>query len=105
MTIVPVILAGGPGTRLWPAASENAPKQFQNFHSGESMLKQTVARLAGDARFSAPIVCGAVQHRDMLARDLAGLALLAVIFEPARRDTAPALSLIHISEPTRLLSI
>ncbi len=92
MTIIPVVLAGGSGTRLWPAARENAPKQFQSFDSTASMLSQTISRLAGDVRFAAPVVCCGSDHRDLLQRDLGDAATTALVFEPARRNTAPAVA-------------
>src|SRR3546814_19760728 len=59
MTIVPVILSGGSGTRLWPVSTANDPKQFQPLLGEDSMFRQTLARAADRTRFSAPIVvCG-----------------------------------------------
>src|SRR3569832_3015026 len=92
MVIIPVILAGGSGTRLWPAARENAPKQFQPLASPGSLLADTLARLGNDARFAAPLICANVAHRGMLTRELATEGKAVLLLEPEIRNTAPAIA-------------
>ncbi len=93
MKIVPVILAGGTGTRLWPRSRTSLPKQFLNLGSERSLLVETVCRFDGDARFSAPLIAGAVEHGFMVARELeaAHIKPLAILAEPEKRNTAPAI--------------
>jgi mannose-1-phosphate guanylyltransferase/mannose-6-phosphate isomerase len=92
MAIIPVILAGGSGTRLWPAARETAPKQFQPLASPDSLLTETLARLRDDARFGPPLVCANVAHREMLTRELAAEGNALLLLEPEKRNTAPAIA-------------
>lgn len=94
-TIVPVILSGGSGTRLWPLSRPENPKQFHDFGDGRTLLQETVARLSGDAAdisFAPPIVIGNVAHEDTIAMQLAdmGLPSAAMILEPMGRNTAAA---------------
>ncbi|HDR9226330.1 TPA: mannose-1-phosphate guanylyltransferase/mannose-6-phosphate isomerase [Burkholderia vietnamiensis] len=95
--VVPVILAGGAGTRLWPMSREQHPKQLTQLVGDESLLESTLRRVRGlSATFelaAAQVVCGDA-HRHITVRQLAASELRAqVIVEPARRDTAPAMTL------------
>ncbi len=94
MDIIPIILAGGSGTRLWPRSRQAMPKQFLNFTSANSLLVDTVLRMSGDARFSAPVVSSAAEHGFLVARELAaaGIQPKAILVEPEKRNTAPAIS-------------
>lgn len=95
LPIVPVILSGGFGTRLWPMSSAAHPKQFLPLVGGVSMFRQTLARVADRAMFAAPlIVCGA-EHVAHVEADLSaeGISDARVIVEPAARNTAPAIAL------------
>ena len=92
-TIVPVILSGGSGTRLWPMSTAARPKQFLALTARETMLQLTAARAHGDA-FAAPIVVANAAHADEVEAQLSGVAEPgAVILEPAGRNTAPAIAL------------
>jgi mannose-1-phosphate guanylyltransferase/mannose-6-phosphate isomerase len=96
--IVPVVLAGGAGTRLWPLSRESFPKQLIDVIGAQSLLQATVARLAGFAarwRVSdAPIVVCGEEHRFIMAEQLRASGVAArLLIEPQRRDTAPALTL------------
>lgn len=93
--IIPIILSGGAGTRLWPVSTNSAPKQFQPLTGKGSMFLQTLDRAIDRSRFAAPvIVCGPahVAHveADLLA---AGVADARIVVEPAARNTAPAIAL------------
>ncbi|MFL9907938.1 sugar phosphate nucleotidyltransferase [Paraburkholderia sp. RL17-337-BIB-A] len=96
--IVPVILAGGSGTRLWPVSRENFPKQLIDVVGSDSLLQATARRMDGfpagwNVDASPIIVCGE-EHRFVIAEQLHENGVDArLIVEPARRDTAPALTL------------
>lgn len=97
--IVPVILSGGSGTRLWPVSTGTAPKQFQPLTGEGSMFLQTLGRAADRTRFAAPlIVCGAA-HVAHVEADLAtaGIEDARIIVEPAARNTAPAIALAALA--------
>src|SRR6202000_1934119 len=96
--IVPVILAGGSGTRLWPVSRENFPKQLIDVVGSDSLLQATARRMDGfPAGWSvdvAPIIVCGEEHRFVIAEQLHENGVDArLIVEPARRDTAPALTL------------
>jgi mannose-1-phosphate guanylyltransferase/mannose-6-phosphate isomerase len=94
--IVPVILSGGSGTRLWPLSRAMYPKQFIRFFDGEgrSLLGSTLERLGPDARFAAPIVVCNNDHRFLVREELARAKLepQAVMLEPVARNTAAAVA-------------
>lgn len=96
--IVPVILSGGSGTRLWPMSRPEKPKQLLALTARETMLQLTAARAHGDA-FSAPIVVANAAHADEVEAQLAavGAAPHALILEPAGRNTAPAIALAALA--------
>lgn len=92
--VLPVILAGGAGTRLWPLSRERYPKQFLPLTGDRTLLQQTLGRLSGLAAAPPVIVCHH-DHRFIVAeqcREL-GAAPGAVVLEPVARNTAPALAL------------
>lgn len=89
--IVPVILSGGAGTRLWPLSIPERPKQFLTFGNKRTLFQETLARVAGTG-FRAPLVIGNHEHRFLIAEQLreAKCKPLAVMLEPCARNTAPA---------------
>jgi len=93
--IIPVILAGGSGSRLWPLSRQHYPKQLLKLFGDKTMLQQTILRLAGLPDLGSPIVVCNVEHRFMVAEQLneIGLSDTAIILEPLARNTAPALAL------------
>ena len=107
MSLQPVILSGGAGTRLWPLSREAHPKQFLPLVGDRSLLQATVRRLDGLADpegdraipLAAPIVVCNEQHRFLVVDQLAaeGRKAAAVILEPAGRNTAPALTLAALA--------
>ncbi len=91
--ILPVILSGGSGTRLWPLSREAYPKQFLPLTGEHTMLQDTWLRVAGVAT-QPPIVVANESHRFVAAEQLqqAGTATTAILLEPAGRNTAPAIA-------------
>jgi mannose-1-phosphate guanylyltransferase / mannose-6-phosphate isomerase len=92
--LVPVILSGGAGTRLWPLSRELYPKQLLPLLGARTMLQETVRRLEGlDA--TAPIVVSNEAHRFLVAEQLReiGCQPRAILLEPRGRNTAPAVAL------------
>jgi mannose-1-phosphate guanylyltransferase/mannose-6-phosphate isomerase len=92
--LVPVLLCGGIGSRLWPVSREAHPKQFLALASELSMLQDTLERTA-TLDSAPPIVLCNESHRFMVAEQLRqqGLSPMAIILEPAGRNTAPAVAL------------
>lgn len=88
--IVPVLMAGGSGTRLWPLSRELYPKQFLRLAGEQTMLQQTVARAAALPSASAPIVVCGDAHRFIVAEQLKAVDGRQIILEPMGRNTAPA---------------
>jgi mannose-1-phosphate guanylyltransferase / mannose-6-phosphate isomerase len=89
--IVPVILSGGSGTRLWPLSRSSYPKQFLNVGGGRSLLQQTSMRTAG-AGFAPPVAVSNEEQRFLIAHHLleAGTPPAKILLEPAPRNTGPA---------------
>jgi mannose-1-phosphate guanylyltransferase/mannose-6-phosphate isomerase len=100
--IIPVILAGGSGTRLWPMSRQHYPKQLLKLFGDRTMLQQTLLRLDGVADLASPIVVCNEEHRFMVAEQLheIGLSKSSIILEPVARNTAPALALAAIHART-----
>jgi mannose-1-phosphate guanylyltransferase/mannose-6-phosphate isomerase len=92
--LIPVILSGGAGTRLWPLSRELHPKQLLPLVSARTMLQETVARLAGVPDLAAPVVVCNDSHRFMVAEQLRELRIpaSAIVLEPLGRNTAPAVA-------------
>ena len=92
--ILPVVLSGGSGTRLWPLSREKYPKQLLPLVGEQSMLQATVLRLEGLAGMAAPLLVCNEEHRFVVAEQVRSLGLQgAVLLEPFGRNTAPALAL------------
>ena len=93
--VVPVVLCGGSGSRLWPLSRESYPKQLLPLVSGTTtMLEDTVQRCATLAPAAAPIVVTNESHRFLLAEQLArsGQGDALIVLEPEGRNTAPAVA-------------
>ena len=100
--IIPVILAGGSGTRLWPLSRKHYPKQLLKLFGDRTMLQQTLLRLQGVPNLAPPIVVCNEEHRFMVAEQLheIGQQKSSIILEPIARNTAPALALAAIHART-----
>lgn len=99
-TLQPVIMAGGSGTRLWPASRQLHPKQFLSLLGEESLLQQTICRLEG-LDYATPLLICNEEHRFLAAEQLrqCGLEDATLLLEPEGRNTAPAIALaaLHLT--------
>ena len=102
-TFVPVVLAGGSGTRLWPLSRALYPKQFLALAGRQTLFQQAVLRLAAltgeGLEAGSPLVVGNDEHRFMLLEQMReiGLGGASLLLEPAGRNTAPALTLAALA--------
>jgi mannose-1-phosphate guanylyltransferase len=105
--IIPVILSGGAGTRLWPMSTPDHPKQFLPLTSDQTMFQLTVARTSGHPAFAPPVIVANARHAALIDEQLAaiGVAPEAVILEPAARNSAPAIALAAAFAPDAVLLI
>ena len=96
--LVPVILAGGSGTRLWPLSRPLYPKQFLSLVGDRSMLQETLRRLQGLTEEPPLILCNE-EHRFIVAEQCrqANAQPASIILEPVARGTAPAVALAALS--------
>jgi len=93
--IVPVILSGGAGTRLWPLSRAARPKQMLALTGAETMLRLTARRVADPARYAPPIVVAPAEQAEAVEAEVSGLGML--ILEPVARNTAPAIALAALN--------
>lgn len=106
--IIPVILSGGSGKRLWPLSRKQHPKQFLPLLGDASMLQETVSRLDGLKNIGKPIVVCNEEHRFLVTEQLQGKDC-TIILEPEAKNTAPAITLaaiyalIEADDPTLLI--
>ena len=93
--LIPLILSGGSGTRLWPVSRRNLPKQFLNLAGQSTLFQQTLARTQTLPDLAAPIVVASDDHRFLAAEQLheAGIDDATIVLEPLARNTAPAIAL------------
>lgn len=93
--LIPLILSGGSGTRLWPVSRKNLPKQFLSLTGKGTLFQQTVARTRLLPGVAAPIVVASDDHRFLAAEQLleSGFEEATIILEPIARNTAPAIAL------------
>ncbi|HVB83460.1 MAG TPA: mannose-1-phosphate guanylyltransferase/mannose-6-phosphate isomerase [Rhodanobacteraceae bacterium] len=101
MKLIPVLLSGGSGTRLWPLSREAYPKQFLPLAGPQTMLQATWARVR-DLGGAAPLVVANEEHRFMVAEQLreTGCTPAALILEPIGRNTAPAIAVAALQALT-----
>jgi mannose-1-phosphate guanylyltransferase/mannose-6-phosphate isomerase len=91
--IIPLIMCGGAGTRLWPASREGRPKQFLRLFGRYSTFQETVHRVCDQSLFGAPIIVTNGQYRFLVAEQLAEIGVAAdILLEPIRRDSAAAIA-------------
>jgi mannose-1-phosphate guanylyltransferase / mannose-6-phosphate isomerase len=91
--IIPLIMCGGAGTRLWPASREVRPKQFLPLFGARSTFQDTLMRVSDATLFERPIVITNVSYRFMVLEQLAEIGIEAdILLEPLRRDSGPAIA-------------
>src|ERR1700731_4784220 len=91
--IIPLIMCGGAGTRLWPASREVRPKQFLPLFGARSTFQDTILRVSDPTLFERPIVITNTAYRFMVLEQLAEIGREAdVLLEPMRRDSGPAIA-------------
>jgi mannose-1-phosphate guanylyltransferase/mannose-1-phosphate guanylyltransferase/mannose-6-phosphate isomerase len=106
--MVPVILSGGAGTRLWPLSTPEWPKQLHVLAGDKTMLQMTAERVSDGSRFNAPIVVTNVEHLEAVSTqlDAIGVQPALTILEPFGRNTAAAIALAALeAEPDALLLV
>src|SRR4026209_1916891 len=97
--LIPVILSGGSGTRLWPLSRELYPKQFLPLVGERAMFQQTALRTAGIPHVEEPIVVCNEAHRFLVAEQLRELGVnpRAILLEPTGRNTEPAVAVAALA--------
>jgi mannose-1-phosphate guanylyltransferase / mannose-6-phosphate isomerase len=91
--IIPLIMCGGAGTRLWPASREVRPKQFLPLFGARSTFQDTILRVSDATLFERPIVITNTAYRFMVLEQLAAIGLEAdILLEPIRLDSGPAIA-------------
>ena len=93
--LIPLILSGGSGTRLWPVSRKNLPKQFLALAGKGTLFQQTLQRTMRLPNVAAPIVVASDDHRFLAADQLLELGIenATIVLEPLARNTAPAIAL------------
>jgi mannose-1-phosphate guanylyltransferase/mannose-6-phosphate isomerase len=93
--LIPLILSGGSGTRLWPVSRRNLPKQFLSLSGDGTLFQQAVTRTQKLPEAMAPIIVASEDHRFLAADQLleAGVQGATIVLEPIARNTAPAIAL------------
>src|SRR4051812_19029111 len=90
--VIPALICGGAGSRLWPVSRESMPKQFIPLVGERSTFQQTVQRVSG-AMFARPIVVTHSDFRFIVAEQLREIGIDAdIVLEPARRNSGPAVA-------------
>jgi mannose-1-phosphate guanylyltransferase / mannose-6-phosphate isomerase len=93
VSLIPVVMCGGAGTRLWPVSRESMPKQFVPLIGDRSTFQQTLGRVSDPTLFARPIVITNADFRFVVAEQLREIGLEAdIVLEPARRDSGPAVA-------------
>lgn len=92
--LIPLILSGGSGTRLWPISRRNLPKQFLSLAGKETLFQQTIQRARGLPDVAAPVVVASDDQRFLAAEQLQELGVegASILLEPTARNTAPAIA-------------
>jgi mannose-1-phosphate guanylyltransferase/mannose-1-phosphate guanylyltransferase/mannose-6-phosphate isomerase len=107
--IIPVLLSGGTGSRLWPLSREACPKQLLSLLGEKTLLQQTALRVSDPAMFTGMMVVANAEHRFAVAEQLRGIGLAdpTIVLEPFGQNTAPAVALAalvaHESDPDAII--
>ena len=95
--IIPVIMCGGAGTRLWPVSRESMPKQFVSLVGPTSTFQQVLTRISDPGLFLRPIIITNAESRFIVAEQLREQGIEAdIVLEPMRRDSGPAVAVAAI---------
>lgn len=109
MQIIPVILSGGAGTRLWPVSRSGHPKQLQELCGLGTLLQQTAKRLPPDSEMLPPVIICNNDQRFIIAEQLreTGIKPSLIVLEPMGRSTAPALTIpaIWTKDPEKTILV
>ena len=97
--IVPVVLCGGSGTRLWPRSRASKPKPFLPLVEDETLFQQALSRCGDPAHFGAPVVVTGAQHAEHVEAQLSVVPEAHVIVEPMAKNTAAAIALAALRLP------
>jgi len=99
LNILPVVLSGGSGTRLWPLSRAEYPKQLLSLSGNKTMLQETIARFDNVCHTSPPIIVCNESHRFLVAEQLREINCVpsSILLEPVGRNTAPALTLAALT--------
>ncbi len=107
--IVPIILSGGSGTRLWPVSTEDRPKQFLELLGPQTLFQLTLRRCNDERFFAPPIIVGSAASRQLLIEQMDEIGMDAgnIILEPCARNTAPAIALAAMAcdDPQSLMLV
>ena len=106
MAIIPVILSGGGGTRLWPLSTPAKPKQFLALTGARTMFQLTLDRVNDLQNFAAPIIVANTAHAELVEEQCANENAI-ILLEPCARNTAPAIALaaLAVSDPSAVLLV
>src|SRR5262245_59396375 len=97
LPILPVIMAGGAGTRLWPLSTEDLPKQFQPLTGPRSSYEETLERVSDAAMFEPPMVVTSAQFETVAKAQAARMGVSpSIVLEPSRRDSAAAIAVATV---------
>ena len=89
--IVPVVLSGGSGTRLWPLSTPSRPKQFLPLTGSNSLFRETLDRVSDRTRYAPPLVVANVSHEELCQEEMHGITGARLLLEPCARNTAVAI--------------
>ena len=108
--IIPIILCGGRGTRLWPLSRQSYPKQFLALYceNNKSLLHQTQERISFLKGITEPIIICNEEHRFIVGDQMRKIKTdpLSIILEPTRRNTAPAITIAALkATPPAILGV
>ena len=99
--VIPIILCGGKGSRLWPLSRQSYPKQFLSLYGEDkkSLLQKTQYRISGISNMSSPIIICNEEHRFLVAEQMRAIGVKpkAIILEPEGKNTAPAIAIGALS--------
>ena len=108
MRLVPVVLSGGSGTRLWPMSRASLPKQFVDLGDGSSLFASTLQRVAALPEISSPVIVANQAHVGLIETVLKTIAItpISIIAEPVGRNTAPAIAIAALTlEPEDVMLV